>query len=176
MLSTVSFTAEACVTVMSPKAMTASSPAPGTTPPDHEDGLSQSPLTSLAQVMVESNVRSSSQLTAGRKACRSTGNEVRTDRGRLGAWVPLLSGNCNPIKQGKINRFRCADRCPDRTGSFAKEGGAQQERPAAWHAQATMPAQILTSRAGAITISAAIIASGVFGRVPPSGLLGAFVW
>ena len=65
---------------MSEKLITASSFGPGTAPPVHIAGLSQSPLTSLAQVMVESNGRISSRVNAGRKTRGDTWDEVRGER------------------------------------------------------------------------------------------------
>jgi hypothetical protein len=82
-LSTVSAAEVSCVTVMFEELMTASLPGPGTAPPVHIEGLLQSPLTSLAQVMDESKVRISSPNTAGRNTRRSTGDEVRKERSNL---------------------------------------------------------------------------------------------
>jgi hypothetical protein len=71
---------EVCVTVISENPTTASSPALGTAPPVQFDAVSQSPLTSAAQVIVESSVRSSSRLTSGRNTRRITGDEVWVER------------------------------------------------------------------------------------------------
>jgi hypothetical protein len=60
---------ELCVMVMSENPITTLSPGPGT-PPFHIAGLSQSPLTSLAQVMVESSVLSSTRSQSNRNRLR----------------------------------------------------------------------------------------------------------
>ncbi len=69
-LSTVSVAVVSCVTVMPGSLMTTSSDDPGNAPVLQLDGVSQSPPLRLVQVTVESSVRSSSWLSAGRKPGR----------------------------------------------------------------------------------------------------------
>jgi hypothetical protein len=80
---------EECVTVMSLKGIDALSPEPGT-PPVHMAGLSQSPLTSLAQLTVESNLRDSSRITAGCNTRRRAGDELWMGRRVFRRMVLLL--------------------------------------------------------------------------------------